>query len=544
MTLFILFVSIIAILFLVLNLLFAPHNPYAEKFSSFECGFHSFLGQNRSQFNVKFFIFGLVFLLFDLEITLVFPFAVSQSFNNLYGLIIVLIFLVIVTIGFIYELGKGALKIDSKQNISLLKGDTTNTSISYVENKVRATNNSFNTLYSGGNVLKNVAPLTFSFDCVGGAKRFYSSNSDGSNLNLSKLKFKLVRASQFSKILIKNLLRFIFCIMPFIIVCKSLYCCLHNDNWTFIYLSQQILSHIPFIGSYLFHLLSEQVLSIDLVNNNQFIGNLMFSGSFGASIGRSLLEVFWDKDKILLGDFGSNEIPRPKDKGFFMQASNTESDKQSSKEGIESSQKASASASASVSSSGVSSTYPSFENFDKLLEERNKIISETKKLILGTDNTLSSIAPQANKIELARSLTLMRHKNYELFNEFIKAHNKFLDLPFLIAEIKPLVKQIDAVSDEFSNNMKQISIDDPNYLKKTVDLENKFMKKQMSLGLDIEKKLISEVKIRDKQGKYPEYFFGYYRENIQKAWIQERELFSAEQKKLRKELGELVNKKA
>lgn len=124
-TLFMLFVCIIAILFLVLNLLFAPHNPYAEKFSSFECGFHSFLGQNRSQFNVKFFIFGLVFLLFDLEITLVFPFAVSQSINSLYGLIIVLIFLIIVTIGFVYELGKGALKIDSKQNIDISSNNTT-----------------------------------------------------------------------------------------------------------------------------------------------------------------------------------------------------------------------------------------------------------------------------------------------------------------------------------------------------------------------------------------------------------------------------------
>ena len=134
MTLFILFVSIIAILFLVLNLLFAPHNPYAEKFSSFECGFHSFLGQNRSQFNVKFFIFGLVFLLFDLEITLVFPFAVSQSLNSLYGLIIVLIFLVVITIGFVYELGKGALKIDSKQNIGPSNDSRPNTSISFVEN--------------------------------------------------------------------------------------------------------------------------------------------------------------------------------------------------------------------------------------------------------------------------------------------------------------------------------------------------------------------------------------------------------------------------
>lgn len=229
MTLFILFVSIIAILFLVLNLLFAPHNPYAEKFSIFECGFHSFLGQNRSQFNVKFFIFGLVFLLFDLEITLVFPFSVSQSFNSYYGLIIVIIFLFIVTIGFFFELGKGALKIDSKQNIGGLKDNSTNTSISYVEKKVRGTNNS-NTLYSGGNVLKNVTSPTFSFDNVGAAKRFYSSKNKGSNLNFSKFKSNLGRASQFSKIFTKNLLRFVFCIMPFIIVFKSLYCCLHNDN--------------------------------------------------------------------------------------------------------------------------------------------------------------------------------------------------------------------------------------------------------------------------------------------------------------------------
>ena len=177
MTLFILFVSIIAILFLVLNLLFAPHNPYAEKFSSFECGFHSFLGQNRSQFNVKFFIFGLVFLLFDLEITLVFPFAVSQSNNDIYGLVIVLIFLVIVTIGFIYELGKGALKIDSKQNIGGLRDNTTNTSISFVEKKSSITNNSSNTLYSVGGIIKNVAPSTFSgvAENVGGAKRLYST---------------------------------------------------------------------------------------------------------------------------------------------------------------------------------------------------------------------------------------------------------------------------------------------------------------------------------------------------------------------------------
>ena len=118
MTLFILFVSVIALLFLIINLVFAPHNPYQEKYSIFECGFHSFVGQNRTQFGIKFFIYALVYLLLDLEILLVYPFAVSEYINNVYGLIIALLFIIIVTIGFVFELGKGALKIDSRQNIN------------------------------------------------------------------------------------------------------------------------------------------------------------------------------------------------------------------------------------------------------------------------------------------------------------------------------------------------------------------------------------------------------------------------------------------
>ena len=94
MTFFIIFVCIIALLFLVINLFFAPHNPYQEKYSIFECGFHSFLGQNRTQFGVKFFIFALVYLLLDLEILLTFPFAVSEYVNNIYGLIITLGFII------------------------------------------------------------------------------------------------------------------------------------------------------------------------------------------------------------------------------------------------------------------------------------------------------------------------------------------------------------------------------------------------------------------------------------------------------------------
>ena len=114
-TFFIIFVPILSIILLAVNLLFATHNPYDEKRSTFECGFHSFLGQNRTQFNISFFIFALLFLLFDLEILLIYPYSVSHYTNELYGLIIMLIFFIILTIGFTFEFGKKALKIDSKQ---------------------------------------------------------------------------------------------------------------------------------------------------------------------------------------------------------------------------------------------------------------------------------------------------------------------------------------------------------------------------------------------------------------------------------------------
>ena len=115
LTFFFILIPILAILLLSINLIFSPHNPYQEKDSAFECGFHSFLGQNRTQFSISFFIFALLFLLFDLEILLVYPYIVSAYSNGIYGLIIMLIFFLVLTIGFVFELGKNALKIDSRQ---------------------------------------------------------------------------------------------------------------------------------------------------------------------------------------------------------------------------------------------------------------------------------------------------------------------------------------------------------------------------------------------------------------------------------------------
>jgi NADH-ubiquinone oxidoreductase chain 3 len=114
-TIFFIFIPILAIILLALNIILAPHNPYEEKDSVFECGFHSFLGQNRSEFSISFFIFALLFLLFDLEILLVYPYVVSAYNNGVFGLIIMLLFFLVLTLGFAFELGKNALSIDSRQ---------------------------------------------------------------------------------------------------------------------------------------------------------------------------------------------------------------------------------------------------------------------------------------------------------------------------------------------------------------------------------------------------------------------------------------------
>lgn len=114
-TFFFFLIPILAVILLAVNLILSPHNSYLEKDSAFECGFHSFLGQNRTQFSISFFIFALLFLLFDLEILLVYPYVVSAYTNEIYGLVIMLIFFLVLTLGFAFELGKNALKIDSRQ---------------------------------------------------------------------------------------------------------------------------------------------------------------------------------------------------------------------------------------------------------------------------------------------------------------------------------------------------------------------------------------------------------------------------------------------
>lgn len=128
---FFFFIPLLAFILLAVNLIFAPHNPYQEKDSVFECGFTSFLGQNRTQFSISFFIFALIFLIFDLEILLVYPYIVSAYTNSIYGLVVMLIFFLVLTLGFAFELGKRALNIESRQMVV-----TTNKEQTYTLSKI------------------------------------------------------------------------------------------------------------------------------------------------------------------------------------------------------------------------------------------------------------------------------------------------------------------------------------------------------------------------------------------------------------------------
>ena len=107
-----LFIAIsLSVGFIVLNLLFSPKNPDSEKLSAYECGFEAF-GDSRMEFDVRFYLVAILFIIFDLEIAFLFPWAISLGNIGSLGFWSMMIFLFILTVGFVYEWRKGALDWD------------------------------------------------------------------------------------------------------------------------------------------------------------------------------------------------------------------------------------------------------------------------------------------------------------------------------------------------------------------------------------------------------------------------------------------------
>ena len=97
--------------FIVANFLASPSNPDPEKLSAYECGFNAF-DDARMKFDVRVYLVAILFIIFDLEVAFLFPWAISFGEIGLFGYTSMMIFLFVLTVGFIYEWKKGALEWD------------------------------------------------------------------------------------------------------------------------------------------------------------------------------------------------------------------------------------------------------------------------------------------------------------------------------------------------------------------------------------------------------------------------------------------------
>ena len=107
--LFILFGVIVGVVLLTVGSLLAPNHPDAEKLSPYECGFEAF-EDARMKFDVRYYLVAILFILFDLEIAFLVPWAVVLQEIGFFGFMAMMVFLGILVVGFIYEWKKGALE--------------------------------------------------------------------------------------------------------------------------------------------------------------------------------------------------------------------------------------------------------------------------------------------------------------------------------------------------------------------------------------------------------------------------------------------------
>jgi NADH-quinone oxidoreductase subunit A len=100
---------VMGVLPLLLGRILGPHRPDKQKLSPYECGFEAF-EDARMKFDVRFYLVAILFILFDLEIAFLFPWAIVLKEIGTFGFVSMMIFLAILVVGFIYEWMKGALE--------------------------------------------------------------------------------------------------------------------------------------------------------------------------------------------------------------------------------------------------------------------------------------------------------------------------------------------------------------------------------------------------------------------------------------------------
>ena len=106
---FLVIAAVLSVLFIVLTTLFAPKNPDTEKLSAYECGFNAF-DDARMKFDVRFYLVSILFIIFDLEVAFLFPWIFQVAEGDVAAFWSMMVFLGVLTVGFIYEWRRGALE--------------------------------------------------------------------------------------------------------------------------------------------------------------------------------------------------------------------------------------------------------------------------------------------------------------------------------------------------------------------------------------------------------------------------------------------------
>ena len=102
---------LISVLLYFLSYFLITKEVYLDRNIAYECGFNAIEGQTRSTFQIHFYIVGLLFLVFDLEILLIFPAAVCLYQVSVFGFSVAMIFFIVLTVGFVLEIGSGSIKL-------------------------------------------------------------------------------------------------------------------------------------------------------------------------------------------------------------------------------------------------------------------------------------------------------------------------------------------------------------------------------------------------------------------------------------------------
>jgi len=101
----------VAVVAVGLSFLLAKQKPYADKLKAYECGFDAFTSA-RGKFDVRYYLVAILFIIFDIEVAFLFPWAVTLGEIGIFGFASMMVFLAVLTVGFIYEWRKGALEWD------------------------------------------------------------------------------------------------------------------------------------------------------------------------------------------------------------------------------------------------------------------------------------------------------------------------------------------------------------------------------------------------------------------------------------------------